>query len=396
MKLICAADLHIGRCSSVLDRETHSNANAFYRLITFCNEEVPDVLIMAGDILDNSQTFYGIFPVLREGLKRLNSDISVVLVAGNHDEKNLEKMVNILNDSRVHLLGVNQKWERLDILEVPIYGWSLDKKSYPHSMFINEQDFSDGIVVCHGDYMSSTGKYAPFAGDINKISSLLTVVGHTHRSEVLKNENTTIISPGSLQAMDFGETGEHGAYIVEINNRQIESIELCAISSVKFIGGLEIDISDYNPNDNNLQSIFESELDFNCVCSYKIILVGTTDYYNELAAEALELMRSEDFKTETTYIYDITLSITPNYDIEQLSENDDAYGVIAKMILSIESGNFQDEYPHLYHRLLEEIANWRKKPAFKGKIYDDRESDAIDIFKNRLYDILNSQKEITK
>jgi len=392
MKLVCGSDIHLGRFSSVLNTNRHSTKNAWFRLIDLCNEVLPDALVLAGDILDSSETFYGVYSIFRDGISRLDPAIKVIMVAGNHDGKNLEKMCNMLNRDGVYLLGKDKSWETLNIFDVPIYGWSLDSSKYSHSPFVN-YDFNNrlGIIVCHGDYKSPSGDYAPFAKDLNKINSLLTIVGHNHKSEVIKNKNNTLMSCGSVQALDFGETDKHGAYIVDIENNEV-TYELYNLSSVEFVTKLEIDVSDYDINSNNLQKIFEDNLNLEDVISYRIILTGTTNYYNEIIKEVEELLKTPDFRNEVTYIDEITCNMLPYNDLNSYINREDAYGVVAKMLLSIENNTFEAEYKDFYDNAAGIIKKESGRTHFKDYLLDSRKEDLIDIIKGQLYLILNSRE----
>src|SRR5690606_19409618 len=95
MKLLCAADLHLGRRPTRVpdtllgspDLAAAMTPQAAWRsLVEHAVRERVDAVLLAGDLLDDEYDFFGMYAELRTGAERLvAAGIEVVAVSGNHD-----------------------------------------------------------------------------------------------------------------------------------------------------------------------------------------------------------------------------------------------------------------------------------------------------------------------
>ena len=261
MKLICCADLHLGRISSVpKDAEDNQNnfssEKAWYRIIDLAVEEEADAILVAGDVFDKDTYEFTSKKILEESLKKLkDKNIQVIMIPGNHDLKLLEKVVNNIKCSSnydfLKIIGCGCKWESIDLKGLQILGYGLDKdqeKKNPFERFYQYIKLSEKyILMLHGDYTTNDSKYAPFRESLSgeKIqNSLITLIGHTHKYE----DKGKYISLGSPQANDFGEKGPHGVLVLDLDsNFNIINREYRQISNI-YYEQVNVDVSNLGSN----------------------------------------------------------------------------------------------------------------------------------------------------
>src|SRR6056297_2667040 len=87
LRILCAADLHRGRPPARLPESSPVDSySGWEALVDLAVSEVPDAVLLAGDVIDTDARSFEAFGPLRDGLGRLaQADIPVVAVAGNHD-----------------------------------------------------------------------------------------------------------------------------------------------------------------------------------------------------------------------------------------------------------------------------------------------------------------------
>lgn len=276
MKIIHTSDWHIGQTLHQYSRD-EEHKYFFNQLKDIIIEEKPDVLLVAGDVFHSatptvvSQRLY--YHTLVE-LSRLNDDLQIILVAGNHD-------------SSSRLLAPRELWEAFNVkvvgshdfyknaedggfaydaskIEIPvaregeIVGWVLavpfinaanypsleENDTYSNRVFSfynnlknnlkqNPQYKENHSVVTTGHFMidgSDLKGHDKIVGgiesvDAENISSLSDIdywaFGHIHRPQMIaKNENMRY--SGSPFAMNFSEDYQHSVAIVEINEHKTD------------------------------------------------------------------------------------------------------------------------------------------------------------------------------
>src|SRR5690606_11467913 len=119
MKLLCAADLHLGRRptrvpDTLLDDVGLAAAvapqAAWRDLVALALDEGVAAVLLAGDLLDDEHDFFGMYGELRAGVERLIAGgVEVLAVAGNHDVAVLPRLAAVLPELR--LLGQGGVWQ---------------------------------------------------------------------------------------------------------------------------------------------------------------------------------------------------------------------------------------------------------------------------------------------
>lgn len=211
MRFIHIADVHLGARPDA--GEVYSEGrprelwDSFSRMISLCEKEQADVLLIAGDLFHRQ-------PLLRE-LKEVNylfstlSHTQVVFIAGNHDyiKRDSYYRTFVWNHNVHFLRGAEMRCAVLEELDLAVYGFSY------HTREIREEKYhikAPGkyryeVLLAHGgdEWHVPLKREALEASGFDYIA-----MGHIHKPQVLV-ENFAVYA-GALEPVDKNDTGEHG------------------------------------------------------------------------------------------------------------------------------------------------------------------------------------------
>jgi hypothetical protein len=262
MKLLLGGDIHIGRASTrVIGPEAPDGLRAavapwrlrataaWERMVDLAVAEGVAAVGLAGDVVDEDNRYWEAIGPLEAGISRLaEHGILTVAVAGNHDHDVLARLADQLPPERFVLLGRGGRWERhtlaRDGQKLHIDGWSFPRRqvtSDPLADYDLPADPAAPILgMVHGDLDASTSPYAPLSlARLRSTRARGWLVGHLHAPRLLDQkvgpaDEPWILYPGSPQALDPGEPGAHGAWLCEVDRRDVKRPQLRAISTVRY------------------------------------------------------------------------------------------------------------------------------------------------------------------
>ena len=124
MKILCAADVHIGRRPSRLperiDTGSLSCARAWEAIVDRAISEKVDLLLVAGDLVDEKNRYYEAAGPVEAGVRALaDAGIELIAVAGNHDVYALMTQAQELPYGEAHTVLVEDALRRMAALAVP-------------------------------------------------------------------------------------------------------------------------------------------------------------------------------------------------------------------------------------------------------------------------------------
>ena len=256
MRLLLTGDLHIGRSSTGISSLAGSGelrASTAWAAWSVHLEEEVDLVCLSGDVVDKENKFWEAIGPLERGVKRLASrGIRTVAVAGNHDYDVLARLTEILPQQDFRLLGRRGQWERLTIEEdgralLHVDGWSFPRERVyesPLDSYDLSPDSSTPVLgIVHGDLDVLGSSYAPLeTGRLFGAGPNAWLLGHIHKSSLVSaRSGSWILYPGSPQALDFGETGLHGVWTLEVDHR-IGSPEQTPLSTARY-DYLDVDVA---------------------------------------------------------------------------------------------------------------------------------------------------------
>lgn len=249
MRVLCTADLHVGRRPSRLpadaDLAALSTAATWGRVVDLALAHRVDVVAVAGDLVDRANRFFEAIGPLEAGVRRLAAaGIPVVAVAGNHDHDVLPELAAGLPTGAFHLLGAGGRWERRTITtpggRLHVDGWSFPAEHVAASPLPDHPGVpGDGVPVLgllHADLDAPGSRYAPVtlaALRARPVDAWL--LGHVHAPALHDDASgPPVLYPGAPQPMDPGEPGAHGVWIAELRPGARPRLTQHALATVRY------------------------------------------------------------------------------------------------------------------------------------------------------------------
>ena len=382
MKILLAGDLHIGRTSSrvpeSVPREPLRAASAWLRLVELAILEKVDLVCLSGDVVDRDNRFWEALGPLKDGIRRLaRAGARTVAVAGNHDCDVLPRLGRQLPPESFTLLGGGGRWERIaigggdDRPALHIDGWSFPGSVFRANPLDSELPPTPGdapsLGLLHGDLGNPSSSYAPLdASRLRTTGHAGWLLGHVHVPRLVEAGPPWLLYPGSLQALDPGEVGAHGAWIARLERGSLSEPELRPLSAVRYesatipLDGVETD-SEIEESltaavRREAERCVEGARDLRCL-ALRVTLRGRTPLADRVeavvrgAVEELELPVGEALAC----VERAEVDALPEIDLEAHAGSRAPPGALARLLLALESGERNPEFDELVRRAVEAI-----------------------------------------
>ena len=270
MKLLHSADLHLDTPFTGWSREqTQYLRQQLLRvpeqLAQLCRREHCDLVLLSGDLFDG--------PWSRESLQALQNALEdcavpVFISPGNHDPFQLRSAYSSeVWPSNVHIFKQPaMESVYLGALDCRIYGAgyrSMDCEGLLAG-FRSRSDARYHIGILHGDPVHTGSAYCPItAAQIANSGLDYLALGHMHKQGGVRQGKTLCAWPGCPMGRGFDETGEKGAYIVNLEDTA--SVNFVALNTPSFF--------DLEATPQKLEQLLGSSGNRSF---YRITLVGNT------------------------------------------------------------------------------------------------------------------------
>ncbi len=368
MRLLLTGDIHIGRSSTrVADAATPNAlraAAAWERIVDVAIDEQVDALCLSGDIADKENKFWEAIGPLEHGVKRLaDAGVVIVAVAGNHDYDVFRRLADQLPEEHVHLLGRGGTWERFTFEcdgkpALHVDGWSFPRETVPQTPLLAydlEADASTPTLgLIHGDLDVAGSPYAPL--DSHRLQALPPdgwLLGHVHAPH-LRIGPPWILYPGSPQALDFGEPGPHGVWMVEVNHA-LGTPEQRPLSTVRY-ETLEVDVSGTESEADvesgilkRIRSVSEEFVEesgptLECLM-LRLAITGRTAQSHRVPEITGNLRPDLSLRIGGVLVEvdDLAIATLPDVDVETYARTHSAPGAIARLLLALDEADVSDE-----------------------------------------------------
>jgi DNA repair protein SbcD/Mre11 len=379
MKILCGGDLHLGRRSSRLGTETesgaHSAAAAWHAMVELAIEERVGLVALSGDLVDRANRYFEAFGPLERGVRRLTAaGIPVTAVAGNHDHDVLPRLAASFGKG-FRLLGAGGRWEGFTVQAegapaLHVVGWSFPAERVARSPLERLPPLPrDGVPVLgllHADLEQPASPYAPVrAAELRGTSAAFWLLGHLHAPRLHEEAGAApILYPGSPQALDPGEPGAHGAWIVEIAPGRLPAARFVPLSSVRY-ETVEVDAGGVaEPEEldrrvaEGVRSALEEVMAEGCGplrhLACRVRVTGRTPLHRlveaRLRAGAGEL--EAEHGEVRARIERVEVETRPAVELAEVARAGDAPGVLARFVLALDAGVLEPAH----ERLLAELA----------------------------------------
>ena len=366
MKLLCIADIHLGRQPSrvpdaVVERHgirALGPAGAWTRAIDYAVREGVDAVLLAGDVVEQEDDFHEAYPDLLHGVERLAvAGIRVLAVTGNHDVKVLPRLAEAV--SGFELLGAGGHWQAealkgSDGTQVRILGWSFPDKTVqtsPLASGLPERDAMPTIGLLHCDRDQMQSRYAPVrSAELQAAPVDAWLLGHIHRPDDLTGAHPSGYL-GSLTGVDPGEPGAHGAWLLEVAGDGRICMEQVPLAPLRWTErDVAIDDLETAADVHRLitKAIEASHADLAAAphrpeaVGVRLRFTGRTD----LRAEIGRNLDSDDPRAAVHerdgtlyFVHDWRLDIFPAIDLEATAEGTDPVALLARRLLVLRGGD---------------------------------------------------------
>ena len=334
MKFIHIADVHLGAVpdlnkpwSTEREKEIWSS---FQHIITVCNEEKADLLLIAGDLFHRQ-------PLTRE-LKEVDYTFSkletaqVVIMAGNHDYLGIRsKYHNFVWNERVHMF-YNDVLEAIDFSELntEVYGFSYPTRDISEPLYDTvkpEKTDRIHILLAHGgdekDIPTNRKKLQEAGFDY-------IALGHIHKPEIISDR---IAYSGSLEPLDKNETGERGYILGEISREGREQTKITFIpSSIRQYKRMNLTVKEETTNGALLDQVREVIQTNGKQHIYQFYIQGVRAETVQFDKEAIKVLGN---------VLEVIDQSVPDYDFDALLR-ENADNIIGLFIQRIRENEKQD------------------------------------------------------
>ena len=394
MRFICTSDLHLGRRSSLPSGSSvpgdHSAVAAWDRVVGVALEQAVDLVIVAGDLVDQANRFFEAHGPLHSGLSRLTSaNIPVLAIAGNHDHQTLPSLAETFSGLTFDLLGREGRWTQRQyqlghqVLEV--VGWSFPDRFVETCPVPDLPPSLPGttrrVGIVHGEVGQSSSRSAPLpTARLEAAEVDFWVAGHYHTPgwQPQTGSAAGILVPGSPQALDPGAVGVHGPWLVRWPSATPPEASQCPLSTIRY-EYIDCDITGLSADQSREQLVrcVREALETACaedsggvlehlVC--RVNLVGRSNIQREIqhtvqaAASDLEV----HVAARSASVGRVLSQIVPDRDLEELARAHDPVGHLARILLELETGEISRETRDLLGSCRTELAGVLSAPAYAG------------------------------
>ena len=281
LKILHAADLHLdspfeglGAGKAAIRRKEQRELLA--RLADLSVTEQVDLVLLAGDLLDSSNTYYETGEELIRALRGIPAP--VFISPGNHDwysakspyaRLRLPENVHVFTEQTIRSVVLPE-------LRTRVYGAAFTEpncRSLLDGFRCEKVEGMYNVLCLHGDPVVKDSKYNPITEQQLEHSKLdYAALGHIHKASGLCRAGSTWYSwPGCPEGRGFDETGEKTVNIVTLDE------SLCELQTVS-IAKRRYEVIRLDTEGEDPLLAIPSQIPDDTVSDvYRIILTGETD-----------------------------------------------------------------------------------------------------------------------
>lgn len=416
IRLLCTGDLHLGRRPTRvphrLDGPALSPRSVWQDTVREAIRQEVDAVVLTGDIADRENRYFEAYGAFEAGVIKLHEeDIPVVVVAGNHDSEFLPLMVADIDLDNLHFLGSEGTWERWTLEKngrdaLHFDGWSFPTQHFSNSPLdsydLPESNGVPQVGVLHTELDSPRSQYAPVEStELRNTPTACWLLGHIHVPGIQLDADPIVLYPGSPQALDPGERGTHGPWLVSLDTDGTVGTEQLPLATVRY-DEIEVDLSEIEEFEGTgaavssaIQEHAADELQTTNLETFlpRIKLTGRTAVHTEIRERRQELedQLATKYDTVDIEIESVSMETRPDIDLEARANGDGPVGYLAELLLALESDEIQGES----NQILEKAYD-RLQQAYRGNAYNllRRETDLGEPGREDAIDVLEQEARV--
>jgi len=399
VRILCASDIHLGRIPSLppLASGSYDHRTAWDFVVESALAEGPDLVLLAGDLIEADNRFLETAQPLREGiLKLLRAGITVLAVAGNHDSEVLPELHASLalesglpRGAGFRLLGLDRSTGRnasgwteelfaRGADAVRILGWSFASRICRASALADFPPVDTSVPVLgllHGDLDVPDSSYGPLRrADLAALPVTRWVLGHIHAPSGAAGERAFYC--GSPFPLRTTERGAHGCWLLELHGQTlgVPTLIPCPVR----VDALDVPLAAGDGSAAALPARIQARIRQHlqaiqvdnprlATLFLRVRLTGPCDAGPALAELEGELERWRELEgVEVTLAGKVENACTPELRLEDWRERQDACGRIARMVLNLQRGEADAEAEALIGQILEADRTTRNLSSYAG------------------------------
>ena len=315
MKFIHIADVHLGvkpdRGKLWSNDRAQVIVDSFDNILAICQEQEIDMLLIAGDLYHTPPTEKELKD-LDYKLRKLDKT-KTIIIAGNHDyieENSPWETYEFTSDTVVFPRDRAAKLYYEDI-NVCVTGYSYGRQEYKERILEKLRPGKEGaynILLGHG----GDKNHMPFSKEkLARLGFDYVALGHIHKpAHILKNK---MAFSGSLEPIDYTDTGKRGYIYGEVNEENVTRIKWIPCNKRSYINmALELE-PDYT--NSEIISVVEDNIkELGVENIYRIMLKGKVDSNLEINLSGL---------VRRYNINEVINKTESDYDINELLEGNE-------------------------------------------------------------------------
>ncbi len=334
MHILHTADVHLdrpysglGMTASVAQARRQELRDAFRRFVDLALELRVDAVTIGGDLYEHERSTLDTGNFLAQQFARLGQT-PVLIAPGNHDPIVPDSLyrrvawpanVTIFAEPRFRAFRLGDG--------VTVWGAGHDGPDLRQNLLEGFRVPAEGahVLLFHGSDLHAVpeGKRAHCGfrpEDIDRSGAAFALLGHYHRANVYQR----YAYPGSLEALDFSETGQHCALRLETGGGATKA-ELLPVGRVRYVTHA-LDVTSMTTSEE-LRAGIAACLDREAIV--RVVLQGPLEAEVELDVPALYNACAESFR----YL-DIVDHTEPAYSLESLAQESTTKGAFVRLMQS--------------------------------------------------------------
>lgn len=425
-KLLCTGDLHLGRhptrIPDRLDGSKFSPRSMWRTIVREAIERDVDAVVLTGDIADQENRYFEAYGAFEAGVIDLNeAEVPVITVAGNHDCEFLPRMVSDIGLDNLHLLGTEGKWERWTLTKngtpsVHFDGWSFPRPHVSTSPLdtydLPEDNEAPQIGILHTELDSPRSQYAPVtSSELRNTPKACWLLGHIHVPGIRIESDPMALYPGSPQALDPGEQGIHGPWMMTVSSNGTVESEQIPLGTICY-DEIQIEVDETadlqavgSSVSTAIQQHVEEKLETQHLEAFlpRVHITGRTSAHTQLVEgkEELEEQLTTRHGSVDIQIESVELTTRPDIDLEAAAEGEGPVAYLAELLHALENEESSNRYDDLIDDAHEAMRRTHSADAYnllrrEGEVAEPRRDEAIEFVTQEarvLLDTLLQQKE---
>lgn len=322
---------------------------AFANLIGLAESEGVDAVLIAGDLFEHRWVTKATINAVREALHGLG-DIPVLIAPGNHDPL-VENSYYLTQEwpGNVRVFGRGHDGRAhpgLEAAELPALG--LTVWGYGSYRYDSDEDVLAGaataltaaagggrrVLLFHGSDTTTVPEGVPLFQPLDPHRAAAAgfgyvALGHYHGPKAKTVDGALVVYPGSPEALNFGETGEHGAFLVTFDREGPFRAEFRRIGRRNHVTG-QVDLTGVPSDDEALARILgAAQPEARATDLFRLTLTGRLDPdlgldLSDIRRRAAEAFRFVELSDETR----------PDWDLEALARGDSARAIFVRDVVA--------------------------------------------------------------